>query len=239
MNYFLIIFLTLFLLFLLFLLSSPGKCISNYSAKGIPYCVKFHPDNDKQHSFLAGLNTKKILQFDTRSHKVVQDYDSHLGAVNSISFIDNNRRFVSTSDDKTIRVWDWGIPVVIKYVADPSMHSVPTATLHPSGKWWLGQSLDNQIVVYAAHDRFKMHKTKNFKGHNVAGYAPQIGCSPDGRFVSSSDSEGTVHFWDWKTCKMLKKMKCHNQIAIGCEWHPHETSKMITASWDGTIKLWD
>lgn len=34
-------------------------------------------------------------------------------------------------------------------------------------------------------------------------------------------------------------MKCHNQVVIANEWHPHETSKMVTGSWDGTIKLWD
>lgn len=34
----------------------------------------------------------------------IQEYDYHLGAVNTVTFIDEGRRFVSTSDDKTIRV---------------------------------------------------------------------------------------------------------------------------------------
>jgi pre-mRNA-processing factor 17 len=37
-----------------------------------------------------------------------------LGAVNTITFVDENRRFVSTSGDKSMRVWEWDIPVDMK-----------------------------------------------------------------------------------------------------------------------------
>ena len=37
----------------------------------------------------------------------MQEYDRHLGAVNTITFVDENRRIVSTSDDKSLRVWEW------------------------------------------------------------------------------------------------------------------------------------
>ncbi len=47
------------------------------------------------------------LQWDTRSGEIVQEYDRHLGAVNTITFVDENRRFVTTSDDKSLRVWEW------------------------------------------------------------------------------------------------------------------------------------
>jgi pre-mRNA-processing factor 17 len=102
-----------------------------------------------------------------------------------------------------------------------------------------GTSLDNQILIYSTKDRFKLQHKKVFKGHLVAGYACKPGFSPDGRFLMSGDSEGKVWFWDWKSCKMYKKLKAHDGVVMACEWHPHETSKVATCSWDGTIKYWD
>ena len=93
----------------------------------------------------------------------MQEYNYHLGAVNTVTFVDDNRRFVSTSDDKTIRVWEYGIPVQIKYIADPGMHSIPAVAVHPNKQHFIGTSLDNQIVTYAAKDRFRQNRKKVFK----------------------------------------------------------------------------
>ncbi|CAD6942974.1 unnamed protein product, partial [Tilletia controversa] len=132
-----------------------GQCVRVFSPNGsVPNCVKFHPDDDKQHIFLTGTANKKIIQFDTNTGEVIQEYDQHLGAVNTITFVDENRRFATTSDDKTMRAWDFDIPVVVKYVADPTMHSLPAVTLHPNKKWLGCQSLDNQLLIYGA-DTFK------------------------------------------------------------------------------------
>lgn len=74
-------------------------------------------------------------KYDMNSGEITQEYDQHLGPVNTITFVDENRRFVTTSDDKTIRAWDFDIPVVIKYIAEPYMHSMPAVTLHPSSMY--------------------------------------------------------------------------------------------------------
>jgi pre-mRNA-processing factor 17 len=161
-----------------------GECIGSFSNGRIPYCVKFNPDSQRQNLFLAGCADKKIYQWDVNSGKIVQQYDQHLGPVNTITFIDNNRRFVTTSDDKSIRVWEWGIPVVIKYISEPHMHSMPAVTVHPNGKWFLTQSLDNQILCYSATERFRMNHKKRFTGHVVAGFACQPSFSPDGRYYN-------------------------------------------------------
>lgn len=216
-----------------------GNCISRFTNRKVAYCVKFNPDNDKQNLFVAGTSDKKIVCWDIRSKEIVQEYDRHLGAVNTITFVDDNRRFVSTSDDKSMRVWEWDIPVDMKYIADPSMHSMPAVTLSPNGKWLACQSMDNKIMIFSALNRFKLNRKKTFEGHMVAGYACSLDFSPDMSYLISGDADGKLYIWDWKTTKVYSKFKAHDAVCISALWHPHETSKVATAGWDGTIKYWD
>ncbi|GAA5945171.1 hypothetical protein JCM1841_001897 [Sporobolomyces salmonicolor] len=214
-----------------------GQCKQAFSNGKIPYCIKFHPE--QQSTFLAGMSDKKIIQYDIRSGEITQEYDQHLGPVNTITFVDENRRFISTSDDKTMRVWDFDIPVPIKLIADPTMHSMPAVGLHPNGKWLAATSLDNQIVLFGA-DTFKQNRKKRFAGHTIAGYACEPHFSPDGRFLSSGDGQGNLVFWDFKTSRIVSRInRAHKQVIISHAWLPHESSKVITSSWDGLIKLWD
>lgn len=124
-----------------------GKVIRTFNNKKIPFCILMHPDEDKQNQFLVGTSSKKIIQYDINTGGILQSYDEHLGAINTLTFIDNNRKFVSTSDDKKIFIWEYGLPVVVKHISEPSMHSIPATALHPNGKYFVGQSLDNKVKI--------------------------------------------------------------------------------------------
>jgi pre-mRNA-processing factor 17 len=222
-----------------------GQCISRFTTGKTPHCIRFQPA-DGAHEFLAGMADKKIVQFDTRSGELTQEYDHHLGPINTITFVDENRRFLSTSDDKSLRAWEYGIPVPIKYIADESMFALTRSSAHPGGKYVAFQSADNQIVVYAAGDKFRQNRKKGFRGHNTSGYAIDVAISPDGSIVASGDSGGYVCFWDWKTGKMWHKIAAGGSEkgggggAVTCvAWHAQESSKVVTGGLDGVIRLWD
>src|SRR3954469_16758634 len=132
-----------------------GTCISRFTTgKATPHVVRFNPSSALNHEFLAGMSDKKIVQFDTRSGELVQEYDHHLGPVNTITFCDEDRRFVTTSDDKSLRAWEYGIPVPIKFIAEPHMYAMNRAVHHTTKPFIALQSSDNQIVVYASTERF-------------------------------------------------------------------------------------
>ena len=79
---------------------------------------------------MAGCSNKKAVEWDVRAGQIVQEYDEHLGTVNSITFAANGKNLVTTADDKKILIWEYGIPVVVKYIADPLIHSIPTVDPH-------------------------------------------------------------------------------------------------------------
>ena len=229
------------------------------NGKGMFYCVTYHPGGGGgggggvgddassssssmgKHVILAGCSDRKIYQFDTRSGDVVQEYDYHLGAVNTVTFFDGGKRFASTSDDKTIRVWEFGIPVQTRVLADPEMHAVPAAAAHPLEPYIAMQSMDNRVLTYSTRDKFRANSKKTFSGHTVAGYACRPCFSPDGRFVASGDGQGKCFVWDWGSTRVARSFQAHDpgSVCIDVAWHPLEESRVATAGWDGSVRFWE
>lgn len=96
-------------------------------------------------------------------------------------------------------------------------------------KYFAAQSLDNQILAYST-DNFRQARNKRFAGHSVAGYACQVGFSPDGKWISSGDGEGNVVFWEWKTGRIKSRLRAHSKVVIAHEWLPHETVRPVSQS---------
>ena len=219
-----------------------GKVKRTYELKKIPLCIKYNTGIGHTDEFIVGTNYKKIFNFDIRDNRINKPseiYDEHFGSINSLTFIENGDRFISTSDDKKIFVWDCGIPNAIKHVADPLMHAISAATLHPDNNHYLGQSLDNKIVTYEIRPHFKRAKKRTFEGHVNAGNTCGIDCSSDGRFVCSGDADGKIWFWDFKTTRNYTTINAHKGVVSDIKWNPIHPCLVASCSWDGTIKLWD
>jgi len=216
-----------------------GQIISTFTNKKTPFCVAVHPDPSQQNIIVTGCSNKKAVQWDANSATIVQEYDEHLGAVNTVTFCEDGKRILTTSDDKKIFLWEYGIPVVVKHIAEPTMHSCPAVTVHPNKKHLICQSMDNKIICYEAFGKFKFQGRKTWKGHINAGYAIQPNFSSDGQWVMSGDTDGKVWFWDWAKQKNYRVLKAHDGVCIGCMWHPTNMSRVVTCGWDGAIKLWD
>lgn len=214
-----------------------GECLAQFTTGKIPNAVKFNPSDNNE--FLAAMSDRKIIHWDIKTKDIIQTYDHHLGPVNTITFVDENRRFMTTSDDKTVRVWDIRINVPIKFIADPAQHSMPSVQIHPSGNHVAAQSMDNQIVVFAAKDRFRQNRKKTFTGASSAGYAIEVNFSADGKYLMSGDTSGNAYFWDWKTCKLKSSFKAHDSALRCIAAHPQEASKLVSAGRGSEIKLWE
>lgn len=189
--------------------------------------------------FLVGTADGRVVQLDARAGDgVVQTYAGHMGPVNALALIDGGRRFVSAADDNSLRVWEWGIPVVIRYVADPSAAAVGALALHPGGKWVAASRADNQVMVYGAKDVFKVRKGKVFRGHMSAGYQVGLGFSPDGRWLASGDGVGRVWVWDWKSGRAVRSGVGHKGVCAGVAWGAGGGSDLLSWGWDGCVKAW-
>uniref|UniRef100_A0A7S3WZG9 Pre-mRNA-processing factor 17 n=1 Tax=Strombidinopsis acuminata TaxID=141414 RepID=A0A7S3WZG9_9SPIT len=219
-----------------------GQVIATFTNKKTPFCVAVHPNPSQQNIIICGCSNKKAVQWDANSQTIVQEYDEHLGAVNTVTFCEQGKRILTSADDKKIFLWEYGIPVVVKHIAEPTMHSIPAMVVGGPNKerpYVIGQSMDNKIVCYEAFGKFKLVGKKQWKGHLNAGYAITPGFSTDGKWVMSGDIDGKIWFWDFQKQKNYRVLKAHDGVCMSCLWHPHSTSRVVTCGWDGAIKLWD
>ena len=214
-----------------------GKIITSFSNNSINYSIAVHPDDNN--SIVLANQYHKVIQFDAASGKVVLEYSEHLGPVSAVAFCENGRKFITSSDDRKIFVWNYGIPVVDKHVSDHLSHAIPALSFHPSGNFLAGQAMNNSISVYQAFGEYRNQSNKKFYGHSSAGYAIQPGFSPDGKYIMSGSSDGQLYFWDWKSSKMYRNFKAHDGVCMGSLWHPSAPSKVLSWGWDGDIKLWE
>ena len=104
----------------------------------------------------------------------------------------------------------------------PSPHTKPQATLHPNGTCFGVQSMDNNVLMYSA-EKLALLPKKRFAGHITAGYACEVGFSPDGKYVSSGNGDGELFVWNWGNTGITKHFKCHDKVCC-----PHTSTRATT-----------
>lgn len=212
-----------------------GTIEKRVRTKSVPNAIKFNPL--KENEIIVALSNHNIEHYDFGAPEYtlpIQVYDHHIGAINALIVVDQGRKFISTADDRSVRLWEWKVNIPIKVMADPSQYAMPTAALHPNGKFLVLQCMDNSIVTMQLFGKFKFGK-RAFKGHHTAGFGIQVDISLDGKILMSGSDKGSAYFWDWKNGEIIKKMKVSDKVITCIKGHPQESSKVLLAGLSGKI----
>ncbi|KAL9694751.1 hypothetical protein quinque_014036 [Culex quinquefasciatus] len=84
----------------------------------------------------------------TRRICIVQEYDRRPGAVNKTTFVGENRSIVMLRLFSGLHVWEWDISVDIKYIADPTMLTIPVVTPPQTASADTGSIRRTQILEF-------------------------------------------------------------------------------------------
>lgn len=97
-----------------------GVATGTFCNRKMGYQAKLNPNDNNL--FLMAASDNKVYQWDIRSGSIVLEYNYHLKPCNTVTFFDEGRKFITTSDDKKMLVWEFDTPVPLKYITDDDMN---------------------------------------------------------------------------------------------------------------------
>ncbi len=181
-------------------------------------------------------NTAKV--FDTSTWRPLLTLKGHSGAVKFAAFSPQGDRILTTSEDNTTRVWDAISGHLIDTLRDLG-DEVLSACFSPDGSRVItsnssnGRAVGSEIWdVYSGHLIKRVHFVDCWNAF-----------SPDGRSViatdQSDDNTGYIaEIFDARTGRTLAVLKGHTGYIYSASFSP-DGSRIVTASSDGTAKIWN
>uniref|UniRef100_A0A2N9HLE0 Uncharacterized protein n=1 Tax=Fagus sylvatica TaxID=28930 RepID=A0A2N9HLE0_FAGSY len=187
--------------------------------------VKFHPDNCNL--FLSGGEKGRLRLWDIRTGKVVHEYIRSLGSILDVEFSINGKQFISSSDvsksnvsENSIIVWDVSRQVPLSNQVYVEAYTCPCVRRHPFDPFFVAQSNGNYIAIFSSSPPFKLDKYKRYENHGVSGFPIKCNFSLDGEKLASGSSDGSVYFYNYRSSKLVTKIKAYEEACVDVAFHP-------------------
>jgi WD40 repeat protein len=152
--------------------------------------------------------------------------------VTSAAFSPDGSRIVTTSEDKTARVWDVATGKEI-YVLRGHEAPVLSAAFAPDG-WHIVTASDDKTV--RIWDATTGKEVFILRGHDNAVLSAAF--SSDGSRIVTASGDKTARIWDAATGKEIYVLRGHEAPVLSAAFAP-DGWHIVTASDDKTARIWD
>ena len=156
----------------------------------------------------------------------------HSGIVIGAAFSPDGRRIVTSSDDRTVRIWDAASGTQLALLSGHS-DGVINAEFSPDGRRIVTASADQTARIW---DADTARQLTVLSGHSDTVWS--AAWSPDGRRIITGSKDGTARIWDAATAQLLAVLSGHDGGVGGAAFSP-DGRRIVTGSADKTARIWD
>ena len=198
-------------------------------------CAKFIA---RKQWVIAGTDDMQLRVYNYNTMEKVKEWEAHTDYIRFLEVHPNRPFVLSSSDDMTIKLWDWDKDFELAQVFEGHVHYVMMVRFNPRDtNTFASGSLDRTIKVWgltAGTAHFTLEGAGSHeKGVNCIDYYP----GGDKPYLLSGADDRTVKIWDYQTKACIQTLEGHAHNVTAVCFHPR-LPLIVSASEDGTVRLW-
>ncbi|KAF6028093.1 COPB2 [Bugula neritina] len=184
---------------------------------------------------VTGSDDMQVKVFNYNTLERVHTFEAHSDYIRSIAVHPTQPYILTSSDDSTIKLWDWEKKWACTQIFEGHTHYVMQIKINPKdNNSFASASLDKTIKVWSLGSA-----TPNFtlEGHEKGVNTLDYYSGGDKPYLISGADDRTCKIWDYQNKTCVQTLEGHAQNITCVAFHP-ELPIILTGSEDGTTRIW-
>ncbi|KAJ3354080.1 hypothetical protein HDU83_005897 [Entophlyctis luteolus] len=185
--------------------------------------------------FVAGGDDMHLRVFNYQTHEKVTAFDAHADYIRCIAIHPTQPYVLSSSDDMTIKLWDWEKNWRNMMVFEGHTHLVMQIAINPKDQnTFASASLDGTVKVWSLGSSVPNYTLNGHeKGVNCVDYYH----GGDKPYLITGADDKMIKIWDYQNKTCVQTLEGHTQNVTVVAFHP-ELPIIMSGSEDGTVRIW-
>jgi len=186
---------------------------------------------------VVGSDDFQVRIYNYNTGEKVAQFEAHPDYIRSIAVHPTRPYVLTSSDDMTIKLWNWDNNWKLEQTFEGHQHYVMSLAFNPKDpNTFASACLDHSVKIWSLGNsvpNFTLNAHEQ-KGVNYVSYYP----GSDKPYLITASDDRTIKIWDYQTKSAVATLEGHSSNVSFAIFH-QELPIIISGSEDATIKIWN